>query len=253
MKGNSRVIRSYQEARNSSLYGSQQKLDFILMYMKENPNQAYHGRLFGICQSKVSEWVNFLAPVLEASLKRLGVMPQTGYSYQHQEVAEYLLVDVTERQVPRCLDHACQKETYSGKKKLHTIKNLAITAHNGHILYISPSYEGSIHDKTIWDGTAVGHTALNMLFDLGFLGVDKAYPNAVLPYKKPKNRELTELQKDINRAISKLRVGIEHTFASVKRLKIIGHKIRLKTNGIRDTMIRIAAALHNLRLIARTP
>ncbi|WP_200837179.1 transposase family protein, partial [Dyadobacter sp. 3J3] len=68
LKGVKRVAKFYRESRNSSLYGSRSKLDFILMYLKENPNQSYHGLLFEMCQSKVSEWIKFLLPLLESCL-----------------------------------------------------------------------------------------------------------------------------------------------------------------------------------------
>ncbi|MEQ6118006.1 transposase family protein, partial [Reichenbachiella sp. MALMAid0571] len=89
----------------SSLYGSKSKLDFILMYLKENPNQYYHGEMFDMSQSKVSEWVSYLLPALEASLAKMKVMPQSGYCYrQRDKEVDYLLVDVTERQVVRDVD-----------------------------------------------------------------------------------------------------------------------------------------------------
>lgn len=50
-------------------------------------------------------------------------MPQTGHSYRNQDSdAEYLLVYVVEKQVVRDIDNDNQKEFYSGKKKLHTMK-----------------------------------------------------------------------------------------------------------------------------------
>ena len=55
LKGKRRVFKTSKEPINSSLRGSKVKLDFILMYLKENPNQAYHGQLFHLSQSKVSE------------------------------------------------------------------------------------------------------------------------------------------------------------------------------------------------------
>jgi hypothetical protein len=252
LKGKKRVSGSYKESVNSSLYGCKKKLDFILMYMKENPNQAYHGYVFGISQSKVSEWVSYLSPVLEEALLKLGFMPQVGYCYRHHaRETDYLLVDVTERQVSRRSDYEGQREEYSGKKKLHTVKNLAITTAESYIVYLSPSYEGTVHDKAIWDAIDIEQAPLNLLADLGFMGIEKDYPNAILPYKKPKSKELSDLQKKINHGISKVRVRVEHAFSGIKRLKIIRNKIRLKTYEVRDRMIRIAAALHNLRVTYR--
>lgn len=253
LKGEYRIFKQYEDHGSSSLYGSKIKLDFMLMYLKENPNQTYHGHLFNISQSKVSQWIRYLLPVLEDSLLKMGMMPQTGTEFIEKESdSDFLLVDVTEREVPRSIDYETQKEAYSGKKKLHTTKNLAITDEHAKILYISPSEDGSTHDKSIWDRINFKFEDKNLLADLGFIGIDKEYLNVILPYKKPKNSELTDLQKEINKKIGSIRVRIEHAFSGIKRLKIIRNKIRLKSYEIRDQVFRIAAALHNLRIEFRT-
>lgn len=61
----------------------------------------------------------------------------------------------------------------SGKKKKHTLKNLAITDHQGYIEFISESYLGSTHDKVIWDQIDVDLKDFNLLADLGFVGIEK--------------------------------------------------------------------------------
>ena len=249
LKGLKRKFRSYQEHRNSSLYGSDQKLRFILMYMKENPNQSYHGEMFKLSQAKVSEWIYFLSPVLEQSLSKLGYMPIIGDSaVLTEEESDYLLIDATERQVPRRCDNKAQEAEYSGKKGMHTIKNLALTNAQNQVLFMSHSFEGATHDKVIWDDCQIQLGDQPLLADLGFLGIDKMYPTALIPFKKPRNGALRETQKQINRGLSSLRVRIEHVFAAIKRLKIIREKIRLKSYDIRDQMMRMAAALHNLRV-----
>ena len=252
LKGQLRLFPKLEEPPNSSLYGSRNKLDFIMMYLKENPNRSYHGKMFGICQSKVSEWIGYLLPVLEESLEKLKVMPQTGYCYQQKHSGiDYLLVDVTERQVVRDIDNDNQRGFYSGKKKLHMLKNMAVTDQKGYVGFIGEPYMGPIHDKTIWDQIECKPKDLDLLADLGFLGMEKQCENVVLPYKKPKGGELTLLQKEINRAIGSARVGIEHAFSGVKRLKIIRNKIRLKTYRVRDMVFRIAVGSHNLRVASR--
>ena len=160
--------------------------------MKENPNQSYHGHLFNISQPKVSEWISYLLPVLEESLLKMGVMPQTGGEFVEEESnSDFLLVDVTERQVPRSTDYEVQREEYSGKKKLHTTKNLAITDEHAKILYISYSEEGSMHDKSIWDGIDFKFQDKNVLADLGFVGIDKKHLNVIfcLLYTSPSPRD----------------------------------------------------------------
>ncbi len=248
LKGQMRLFPEPDESVRSSLYGSKCKLDLILMYLKENPNQSYHGRLYGISQSKVSEWVGYLIPVLLESLLKMGVMPQMGCYYEQvNEEIDYLLLDLTER-VVRDIDHDHQKEFYSGKKKMHTLKNLIITDQSGYIEFISESYMGPVHDKTNWDQVAVHLKGQNLLADLSFIGIEKDCPNAILPFKKPKGGQLTELQKSVNQAIGSARVTVEHAFSGVKRLKIIREKIRLKSLQKRDLVFKIAAGLHNLRV-----
>ena len=210
LKGQIRLFPLEEESSLSILHSSRTKLDFILTYLKENPNQCYHGEMFDMSQSKVSEWVSYLLPVLEASLIKMKVMPQSGYCYQQTDRdVDYLLIDVTERQVIRDIDPDNQKEFYSGKKKLHTMKNLAITDQDGYIEFISASYMGSVHDKVIWDQIQVEMKDHNLLADLGFVGIEKDCPNAILPFKKPLSKELTELQKQINKAIGSARIRVE--------------------------------------------
>lgn len=244
----------YREQPNSSLLGDERKLEFILSYLKENPTQTYHGHFWGLSQAKASEWVAFLSPVLEEALEKLGVMPQTGTSYEHRDTGSaYLLMDVTEREIPRRTGHEAQKEEYSGKKKYHTLKNLVIADPKGYVHFLSQSYEGTVHDKALWDDLLVGPMEQNMLADLGFLGIDHTHPNALMPFKKPKKKPLTHPRKQINTIISRMRVVIEHVFAGIKILRIIGDKIRLKSYDSRDRVMRIAAAMHNLRMSFREP
>jgi hypothetical protein len=255
LKGMRRLIKSYHEASNSSLYGSRSKLDFLLMYLKENVSQVYHGCLFGIGQSKVSEWVSFLVPVLESCLDQLGFLPGSGsvFRFPPEAVTDYLIGDVTERSIPRRKCYEAQQAEYSGKKKQHTVKNLAICDSNGRVVYLGETCEGSMHDKSIFDDVTIDTQGFNLLLDLGFQGVEKNCPSAVLPYKKPKNKELSELKKSVNKGISKERVLIENVFARMKRLKIIGSKIRLRSCQVRHMVIMLAAGIHNLRNSFRNP
>ena len=249
-----RCHKSYRERSNSSLSGSARKLDFILMYMKENPNQAYQGHCFGISQGKVSQWVRFLAPVLVEALAQMKVMPQRGdcfKSKERQPESDYLALDVIERAVTRSTDYATQQEFYSGKHKKHTVKNLAVSTAQGYVLFLSDSYEGKKHDKAIFDELHITETEEDLLADLGFWGADKTQANIVLPFKKPIGAELRQNLKIINQFIARARVIVEHAFAGIKRLKIIRNKIRLKGWSIKDQMMDIATALHNLRVLNR--
>jgi hypothetical protein len=119
LKGKPRSIPSFKESKNSSLYGSIAKLDFMLLFLKENPTQSYHGCLFELSQSKVSEWFSLLLPLLRASLDELNLMAGGGelFAFKASEDADYLVGDFVERQTPRLACRKAQKEEYSGDRR----------------------------------------------------------------------------------------------------------------------------------------
>ncbi len=219
LQGQKRLRIQKQESKNSSLYGSKKKLSFMLEYMKNNMNQVLIGRMYEISQPKVSQWFKYLLPLLEASLVKLGYCPMYGSDYEHKdEQTGYLAGDVMDRILPRKVCYKAQKEDSSGKHHRHTEKNFGLCDSNGYIHFMSDSYTGSTHDKTIFDELNIETNHTSLLLDLGFLGVDE---NIITPFKKPKNRELSITKKQLDKAISSLRVIIENAFSGIKRLKMI--------------------------------
>lgn len=252
LQGHQRKRVQMAESKNSSLYGSSKKLEFILMYLKENMNQTTLGSFFKMSQSKVSQWFTFLIPALEYSLDRLGYSPVFGCDYRHKDDStEYLSGDVTERELPRKRCYEAQKEDFSGKHHKHTEKNFALCDPKGYIHFMSYSSTGSTHDKPIYDELNIEPGEIPFLLDLGFLGVEEK--TIILPYKKPKGKKLNAVQKQLNKAISSLRIKIEHAFAGVKRLKIMKEKIRIPCYSKRQRIVKIAVAIHNLRVSMRKP
>jgi len=92
---------------------------------------------------------------------------------------------------------------------------------------------------------------IDKLFDLGFLGIEADYKNAVLPCKKPKGRELTKKQKKRNRLISRIRVKIENSFSGVKRLRIVYNISRIRRDDFIDLVFSVCCGLWNYYLIQR--
>lgn len=110
LKGERRKYIPSSESLRSSLYGSKNKLNFMLMSMKANMTQELLGMCFQMSQPKVSEWFSYLLPVLERSLDKLGLCPVFGMNYEHQDNGEtHLLGDVTEREIPRKTCYPAQK------------------------------------------------------------------------------------------------------------------------------------------------
>ena len=85
-------------------------------------------------------------------------------------------------------------------------------------------------------------------YDLGYVGFNPKNVTIEVPYKKTKLNPLTEQKKNENKIISQKRVSVEQAISGVKRLKIVGDKIRFFSRNFRNDVMRIACALHNLRV-----
>ncbi len=71
--------------------------------------------------------------------------------------------------------------------------------------------------------------------DLGFQGLQKEFVNIKIPRKKPKGKELTEQEKQLNREKSSVRVKCEHSISGVKRYNAAKALYR---NHIKDLDVR---------------
>jgi hypothetical protein len=256
LKGDKRKLPKFKEHALISLEGSHDKLLFVLIYLKQNPTQYYHGALFKMSQGKVSQWLKLLLPLLAKTLDHMKLLPARSANELYASlkvVANYLIfIDGTERPIPRPVDKEKQHFFYSGKKRGHTIKNNLIVNDGKKILYLSPTVEGKMHDKALAEETELHFPPTGLLMqDLGFLGFAPDNVEVLMPVKKPRNQELTLEEKAYNQFVSSIRVKVEHAIGSCKRLRIVLQKIRLRIEDIQDLVILIATGLHNLRITHR--
>jgi hypothetical protein len=165
--------------RRGQLDTPEQKLLFILVYQKTYPLQTVMGELFGFSQAAANQWIHRLLPVLHEALSALGVMPERdGPAFaqaerRHREPADYIL-DGTERRRQRPKDAEKQALHYSGKKKVHSDKNLVIvTRRSKRVGYLSPTHAGKTHDKKMADEAQITYPRQTVLHkDTGFQGYE---------------------------------------------------------------------------------
>jgi len=250
--------RQYVMYKTSPLPCIEERLAFILSYIKLNPLQEHHADLFDIEQKQCYEFVHGLRIILHKALESAGCMPaQTDKELQSRlsefckEGEKVLLHDGTEREVPRPQDEDEQKEKYSGKKKKHTVKNALIISAACTILFVSPTFSGRVHDKTIADTAYSIPSGFTLLQDSGYQGYAPSGVEIIQPQKKPKGKELTKEQKDRNREISVDRVRIEHTIGSVKRARIVKDECRLRKGNFVESILATCAAMHNFRILTK--
>jgi Helix-turn-helix of DDE superfamily endonuclease len=75
LDGRPRTARRYTTYTNCPLPTPEDRLLFILVYLKTYPLQVVQGRLFGMGQSKAHQWIHVLLVVLQATLRVLGDAP----------------------------------------------------------------------------------------------------------------------------------------------------------------------------------
>lgn len=73
--GKPRTRRAYATYRNCPLPTAEDRLLFVLVYLKLNPLQEAQGAMFGIPQSKANPWLHMLMRVLREAMVSLGDAP----------------------------------------------------------------------------------------------------------------------------------------------------------------------------------
>jgi Helix-turn-helix of DDE superfamily endonuclease/DDE superfamily endonuclease len=179
--------------RRGVLYHPEQKLLFLLVYLKTYTLQVVLGQLFGISTSQANYWLHHLLPVLRWALDDLGVKPERdGARLARRPVAppgtRALIIDGTERRRRRPKNAEKQARHYSGKKKTHTDKNVVLTsAADDRVLFLSGTYPGASSEKRIADEARLRYPPGTILYkDAGFQGYEPAVQKTCPAKKKAK-------------------------------------------------------------------
>jgi hypothetical protein len=245
--------RRYGAGRRPKLADDRDKLLFILVYFRLYPTQDVQGFLFDLGQPQANEWVHKLTRILNQALGYEKQLPER----EPARLAAVLqacpslefIIDGTERRMQRPKNSQMQRDYYSGKKKTHTMKNNVISNRMGRVEFVSDTYPGRVHDKSIADGEEYPFPEGSDLWqDSGFQGFAPEGVKVHQPKKKPKNGTLTEDEKAENREISKERVEIEHQIGGIKRCKIVADIFRNRKDYYGDDVFETACGLHNFRL-----
>ena len=75
LDGKPRTSRQFSVYKNCPLPTPEDRLFFLLTYLKTYSLQVVQGRLFGMGQSKANQWIHVLLPALQVALQTLGDTP----------------------------------------------------------------------------------------------------------------------------------------------------------------------------------
>src|SRR5919109_322991 len=114
LDGKPRTARRYTTYTNCPLPSAEDRLLFILVYLKTNPLQVAHGIMFGLPQGKTNQWIHVLLVVLRNAMRQLGDAP----SRSLQDLARRLdmpRTDVAEAATPLFAMTAASDESHVPK------------------------------------------------------------------------------------------------------------------------------------------
>ena len=128
------------------------------------------------------------------------------------------------------------------------MKNNLIINATCKVVLLTPSCERRRHDKHIADSVGYCLPQGSILYqDTGFQGLDLQGVNIIQPEKKPKGRELSDIQKENNRKVASIRIRVEHAISGIKRYRIVKDKLRNWKKGFSDLVMETCCGF-NLRL-----
>jgi len=243
--------------RPHTLETAEQKLFYILFYMKCYPTYDVASFVFDVDRSQTKRWVDRLRKKLEKALGKAQVLPARKINSVKEFLERFpavkeLLIDGTERPVQRPKNKQKQKERYSGKKRKHAEKNIVAANRGKEILFLSATSGGHEHDYTMLKKSKLPEhipKKIKIHLDLGFKGIQKDYPlDICMPIRKPRTSELTEKQKKYNKKTSQVRVKVEHAIAGVKRFRCITDICRTKSEEMKDQLMWLSCGLWNFHL-----
>ena len=145
-------------------------------------------------------------------------------------------------------------------KKQHTLKKTVMSLPNKLIVFLGRTFSGHNHDylmlKHELPPALDWFTDINVRVDLGYLGIRSDYrgDRIDIPIKKPRKSkknpdpQLSNEQKATNKALSQIRIFIEHAIGGMKRYNILVHVFRNRKADFEDAAIGICAGLWNFAL-----
>jgi hypothetical protein len=238
--------------RPHSLPTAEQKLFFMLLYLRIYPTQEVAGFLFGVVRSVINDWIKELLPILEKTLGATQDLPKRKIRSVDEFLEKFpevkrVIIDSTERPRTRPKDNIKQKSHYSGKKKRHTLKNTIVAeAKPRRVLVLGKTVPGPTNDKKdAYDIVKNIPESVPIDVDLAYKGLENEYEEIHLPQKKPRKAELTDEQKHSNREFSRRRVIVEHCIGHVKRYRCVSDIYRNRKDNCDDTMMLVCCGLSN--------
>lgn len=213
------------------------KLLLALYYMRHYPVFILLGGIFNISESYANKIFHKIMNIM------VKVFHVKGNKALEDITIRDIVIDVSEQPIER--PKKGQKKYYSGKKKQHTIKAQLIANTETFEILTVVTDKGSKHDFKIFkESKTIIPESTVVRVDLGYKGIEKLHKSVLIPHKKSKNKPLTTEQKEYNKALSKIRIVIEHLNRECKIFRIVKDVFRGKHKNYGKNWNCIAALVN---------
>jgi IS5 family transposase len=180
--------------------------------------------------------------------KKIGTLEELLEKYPE---FEEIFIDGTEQELPKPKDKGRRKDLYSGKRKRHTAKTQVVSAKSKLVLHLCRHVAGRVSDQVLLRATGVMRNVpegVVVRVDKGYEGIEQEYPEVRVekPKKARRAHPLTVLEKISNRAMSTLRMPVEHAIGGMKKYRLLAGIYRGRPERY-DQSALVVAGLHNYR------
>ena len=178
----------------------------VLVYYRLYITYTLAGFLFDLDQSNICRDIQ----KIESLVRQCLPIPQKLYKITKrlqtpEEIEQYFpgflaFIDSTEQQIPRPVDKKEERLFYSGKKKRHTVKTQLMVNNRGFIIHKTDYKKEEKHDYDIYKKNhPVTPKQVVNVFDLGYFGVEKDFPEQLssIPNRKKRNHGTVTRRKRI--------------------------------------------------------
>jgi len=206
---------------------------------------------------KLGSWIKHLASAMDVLISdQWG--KRTARSNTSQDIRTFFVgqcvgaVDTFPVLVERPKDAHQQRGVYSGKYCTHILKVQMVVSNSGVPMYVTGPHLGVTGDAKLWQQHGPPMAAQVVLGDKAYCGED----GVIAPHKKRRYQaHLAQEQVEFNLLHRFYRSTVEHSFAQIKKYRILGATYRgkpFKKGGARlKAIIRIVTALVVLQTVRR--
>lgn len=206
-----------------------ERVRLALAYLREGVSTRGLARITSIPNTTLRDNIN---PVLAAFDQLEAVLPDGTVIESFDDVARWctdngkVIVDGTDFTVARPGDQDLQRPFYSGKRKTHTTKTIAVCDASSNLMWVTPLVAGATHDLTaLRDANLPDHLAasnLAVLADSGFQGLQHDVPEIRLPTRRHgQAKTLSVVDRFFNTLLASKRVRVEHAIGRLKQWRCL--------------------------------